>query len=320
METGKINFKQFIYLCLGLFLIVVLLLILKFVFSSTKIDTPFIQNYSKPVEIKWDLFRKPLSITLPVLDIALTPVPQATTSGAYVSLTAEVKGVSQGPFIYRFDCSGDGVFELETEATFQKMYTANNLCLFNEEGTFVSKVVVEGLFDYFQDGQQIQEQKTSQVSSVVKISDSNLAPVFSACDVDSIEGTTQVNFKFNFTSEASDPNGDEIKYEWDFGDGNKAEGQNVEYNYKTVGFYIPKAKVTDTKGAFSYCIASSLTILKGLSYFEIIKVPQRIGRENPFAEVTADELILEIPEIKSPATTTPVTNTSVTTTPATTTP
>ncbi len=304
MEKDKINLKKFIYLCAGLLLIMVFLLVLKFVFPSSKIDIPFVQNYDKPVEINWELLRKPLSVSLPALDITLTPIPQATTSGSYVSLTAEVKGASQGPFIYRFDCQSDGVFELETEATFQKVYTASEVCLFSEDGVFTSKIVVDGLFDYFQDGAQVQEQKTSQVSSIITISDSNLAPVFSICDVDSIEGTTQVNFKFNFISEATDPNGDEIKYEWDFGDGNKIEGQNVEYNYKAMGFYIPKVKATDEKGAFSYCVADSLTILKGLSFFDVVKIPQMIGRENPFAKVTADELILEIPEIESIATTT----------------
>ena len=307
MEKSKINLKMFTYLCIGLLVVMILLLILKFAFLTSETGMPFMKNYSKPVEIKWDLFRKPLSVSLPVLDIGLTPVPRATTSGSFVSLVADVKGVSQGPFIYRFDCYGDGTFELETEATFQKVYTASNLCFFNEYGVFTPKVVVEGLFDYFQDGKQVQEQKTSQVGSIVTISDSNLAPVFSACDVDNIEGTTQVNFKFNFTAQATDPNGDEIKYEWDFGDGNKVEGQNVEYNYKSMGFYIPKVKVTDEKGAFSYCVASSLTILKGLSSFDVAKVPEKIGRKNPFAVVTGgeEELILDVPKIENPATTTP---------------
>jgi len=316
MEIEKIDLKRFTYLCLGLALVAVFLLILKFAFPSPIIDIPPIESYIKPVGINWEILRKPLSVGLPALDISLVPSPEATTSGAYVSLVAEVKGVSQGPFIYHFDCQDDGVFELETEATFQKKYTAQSLCFFSEEGVFTSKVVVDGFFDYFQNGQEVKEKKTSQASSAVQIFDSNLAPIFSACDVDNVEGTTQVNFKFNFSSQAQDPNGDEIKYEWDFGDGNKAEGQNVEYSYKAMGLYVPKVKVMDNKGAFSYCVAKSLTILKGLSSFDVVKVPQRVGRQNPFSVVKPEDLVLDT--TKS-ATTTSATTTQATTTQATTT-
>lgn len=305
METGKIDLKKFTYACLGAAVIIIFLLVLKFAFPSVVIDIPPIESYINPVGINWDILRKPLSVGLPVLDISLAPSPEATTSGAYISLEAEVKGVSQGPFIYHFDCQGDGVFELETEAIFQKKYIAQNLCFFDKEGTFTPKVVVDGFFDYFQDGQEVKEKKTSQAGSIVKISDSNLAPIFSACDVDNIEGTTQVNFKFNFSSQAIDPNGDEIKYEWDFGDGNKAQGQNVEYSYKAMGLYVPKVKAIDSKGAFSYCIAKSLTILKGLSSFDVIQAPQRVGRQNPFATVRPEDLILDNLKIETPTTTVP---------------
>lgn len=312
METGKIDFKKFTYVCLGAALLVILLLVLKFAFPSTVVDIPPIESYIKPVGINWGILRKPLSVSLPVLDASLVSSPESTTSGAYVSLVAEVKGVSQGPFIYHFDCQDDGVFELETEAIFQKKYIAQNLCFFDKEGIFAPKVIIDGFFDYFQDGQEIKEKKTSQAITAVKISDSNLAPIFSACDVDSVEGTTQVNFKFNFSSEAQDPNGDEIKYEWDFGDGNKADGKNVEYSYKAMGFYVPKVKAIDNKGAFSYCVAKSLTILKGLSSFDVIQAPQRKGRQNPFSIVKPEDLVFDTTKSATPTTTIPKAGNSTT--------
>ena len=302
METGKIDLKRFTYACLGVAVLVVFLLVLKFAFPSAEIDMPPIESYIKPVGINWDILRKPLSVSLPVLDIGLASLPETTTSGAYVSLVAEVKGASQGPFIYHFDCHGDGVFELETEAVFQKIYTAQNVCFFSGEGSFTPKVTVDGFFEYFQDGQEIKEKKTAQAGSMVEISDSNLAPVFSACDVDSVEGTTQVNFKFNFSSQAQDPNGDEIKYEWDLGDGNRAQGQNIEYSYKAMGLYVPKVKAIDSKGAWALCVAKSLTILRGLSSFEVMQAPQKVGRQNPFSAVKPEDLVLSAP--KSSASTT----------------
>jgi len=293
MQAEKIDFKKFTYACFGVAVIVVILLVLKIVFPDIVINAPPIENYTKSVSINWDILRKPLFVGLPALDISLTSSPEATTSGAYVSLTAEVQGASQGPFIYHFDCQNDGIFELETDAVFQKIYTAQSVCFFGQEGVFTPNVTVDGFFDYFQDGQEIKEKRTAQAISKVEISDSNLPPAFSVCDVDSVEGTTQVNFKFNFTSQAQDPNGDELKYEWDFGDGNKAEGQNVEYSYKEMGFYVPKVKAIDPKGAFAYCVAKSLTILRGLSSFDIIKTSQIIkGRIDPFSVVRPEDLIL----------------------------
>ncbi len=285
MEQPKFSFTQFIYFSGGLFLILIFLLVLKFAFPSTAGD--FLPEKSSfiPVSLNWDLLRKPISIEKPSLDIMLSAFPQATTSGVFVDLTAQVKGVSQGPFVYHFDCNSDGVFELETEPNFQKEYTAVDLCIFNQEGSFKAKVVVDGFFDFFQDGKEVKEKKIAEAQTDILVQTTNLAPVFSACDVDNTQGTTQVNFKFNFTSQAIDPNGDEVKYEWDFGDGNKSEGQNVEYNYKTTGFFIPKVKAIDSSGAFSYCVAKSLTILGGLSAFEVEKKPEIIGRQDPFSPV-----------------------------------
>ena len=42
---------------------------------------------------------------------------------------------------------------------------------------------------------------------------------------------------FTFYGVAADPNGDEMKYEWTFGDGGKAYVQNVAYQYKNPGKY-----------------------------------------------------------------------------------
>ncbi|MFH0739905.1 MAG: PKD domain-containing protein [bacterium] len=313
MEEKKFSFRQFIYLSGGLFLIVIFLLVLKLFFPNTVVNTALEDIPTRQASLNWDLLRKPISVIDPTLSATLSALPQTTTSGSYVDLTAKVEGISQGPFTYHFDCRGDGVFELETGTSFQKNYTAQDLCFFDKEGVFLAKVVVDGFFVFFRDGQEIKEKRTAEAQTEITVQTTNVAPFFSKCDVDSTEGTTQVNFKFNFTAEAQDPNGDEIKYEWDFGDGNKAEGQNVEYTYKTVGYFVPKAKVTDSRGGFSYCVADSLTVLKGLSSFEVEKKPEIIGRQDPFSPVKPGELL------KKQATTTKTVATQATTTQATTT-
>ncbi|MDD5433432.1 MAG: PKD domain-containing protein [Candidatus Pacebacteria bacterium] len=282
MESINFSFKKLFYLSCGLGLIVVTLLVLQVVFPVQTIDIPSVEGLIGQVNINWDLLRKPIAILPPSLEVALAVSSPTTTEGSLVDLTAEVTSVVQGPFIYHFDCQSDGVFELETESSFQKEYTALGLCQYDHEGTSTASVLVDGFLDYFQNGQEVKEKRTAQAFSNITITSGNSAPVFSFCDVDSIEGTTQVNFIFNFASQAQDKDGDEISFEWDFGDGNKAQGNDTEYSYKTEGFYVPKVTATDSKGGYSVCVAKSLTILKGLSAFEQPKKPEQLGRENPF--------------------------------------
>ncbi len=50
-------------------------------------------------------------------------------------------------------------------------------------------------------------------------------------------------------SDSDDPDGNIVKYEWDFGDGNKAEGMFVNHTYVVAGEYEVTLTVTDDKGA-----------------------------------------------------------------------
>ncbi len=47
---------------------------------------------------------------------------------------------------------------------------------------------------------------------------------------------------------SSDPDGQVVSYEWDFGDGEKANGVIVDHIFKNLGEYSVKLKVTDDKG------------------------------------------------------------------------
>ena len=54
--------------------------------------------------------------------------------------------------------------------------------------------------------------------------------------------------KVTFTAAASDPDGDPVLYEWDFGDGGKAGGRKVSHTYAKAGTYTAKVTVDDLKG------------------------------------------------------------------------
>ena len=49
-------------------------------------------------------------------------------------------------------------------------------------------------------------------------------------------------------SKSSDPDGDIVAYEWDFGDENTAEGEVIEYCYEASGTYTATLSVTDNQG------------------------------------------------------------------------
>jgi len=49
-------------------------------------------------------------------------------------------------------------------------------------------------------------------------------------------------------SQSYDPDGDEITYKWNFGDGQVAQGETVQHGFGTAGSYTVKLQVTDSKG------------------------------------------------------------------------
>ncbi|MDF2958135.1 MAG: Serine protease [Candidatus Alkanophagales archaeon MCA70_species_1] len=63
---------------------------------------------------------------------------------------------------------------------------------------------------------------------------------------------TVSGFTVNFKAEAHDPDGDELSYHWDFGDGYTSTNKNPTHTYKSGGNYSVTLTVTDSGGLSGY--------------------------------------------------------------------
>ncbi|MDH3704955.1 MAG: PQQ-dependent sugar dehydrogenase [Acidimicrobiia bacterium] len=73
-----------------------------------------------------------------------------------------------------------------------------------------------------------------------------------------------------FAASASDPDGDTVTYEWDFGDGTTSSQRNVGHTYTSVGTYIAQLRVT-AGGATT--VGDPITIVAGLAPTASIDAP-----------------------------------------------
>jgi len=79
----------------------------------------------------------------------------------------------------------------------------------------------------------------------------NHPPQISSCKVTPSQGNLLTSFQFSV--EATDWEGDELFYTWDFGDGETSSEKNPFYSYLISGTYEPKVIVSDGKGGEVEC-------------------------------------------------------------------
>ena len=79
----------------------------------------------------------------------------------------------------------------------------------------------------------------------------NHPPKISSCRVSPAQGSTQTEFQFRVTS--LDPEGDNLSFFWDFGDGGTSTEQNPTHFYSFIETYTPKVIVSDGKGGSAEC-------------------------------------------------------------------
>ena len=83
------------------------------------------------------------TVEIRILTVSLSASPNSGTAPLNnVSLTATVSGTSSGTYRYFFDCTNDGVNELDTGDISSNPFTASNLCNYSSSGTYTAKVTV----------------------------------------------------------------------------------------------------------------------------------------------------------------------------------
>ena len=98
-----------------------------------------------------------------------------------------------------------------------------------------------------------------------------------------------VNQTITFNASSStDPDGTVENYEWDFGDGEKAEGKIITHSYSSAGNYTVKLTVTDNKGATN-STAQVIHVGVAIATTVSVKSPTEISEgENFTATVNID--------------------------------
>jgi PKD repeat protein len=100
---------------------------------------------------------------------------------------------------------------------------------------------------------------SSAVSAPVTIAVKNRPPIAGAVATPS-SGNTSTNFRLAVSPSTGDPDGYIVSYEWDFGDGQKANGTLVYHQYQKVGAYNVKLRVTDNYGDYTE-VATNVSVL-----------------------------------------------------------
>jgi peptidoglycan/xylan/chitin deacetylase (PgdA/CDA1 family) len=79
-----------------------------------------------------------------------------------------------------------------------------------------------------------------------------------------------------------DPDGEIVRYEWDFGDGNRAEGAWVTHTYSEAGIYTVTLTVTDNEGATSSFSETFETNMPPVASFTYSPEKPVVGKEVTF--------------------------------------
>ena len=114
---------------------------------------------------------------------------------------------------------------------------------------------------------------------------SNQSPIITGIDID-IPSPVEIETTINFTANANDPDGNDLTYRWDFGDGSpKTEwiGESSMHTYTEPGNYLVQVQVSDNNGGF---VVGSQSIVVVNAVYD--KLPTQSG---PIA-VDADNRII----------------------------
>jgi len=88
----------------------------------------------------------------------------------------------------------------------------------------------------------------------------NHPPKISFCKVNPTQGNIETEFQFDIS--ANDPDGDEISYLWDFGDGKNSNEEKPIYYYEKEGTFEPKVTISDGRGGESKCQTAWVAVIE----------------------------------------------------------
>lgn len=86
----------------------------------------------------------------------------------------------------------------------------------------------------------------------------NHPPQITVCKVSPDRGN--ISTEFQFISQATDSEGDQVFYLWDFGDGKTSNEESPNHYYSLPGTYEPKLIATDIRGGESKCQVSWIVV------------------------------------------------------------
>ncbi|HUV34324.1 MAG TPA: PKD domain-containing protein [Candidatus Desulfaltia sp.] len=128
--------------------------------------------------------------------------------------------------LYEWDLDGDGVYDESSDAP---TFTA----LYQKDGVYPVTVRVTDTEGF----------TSTHIQTVTVL---NLPPTGLEAGY---TGDPKVDEELTFTAAATDPGGDSLTYEWDFGDDSTGEGAEVSHAYTGTGFHIVMVTVRDDAGA-----------------------------------------------------------------------
>jgi PKD repeat protein len=151
--------------------------------------------------------------------------PQTGAAPLTVSFTSSGSDPEGQTLVYKWNF-GDGGQAFGQSA----MHT------YQQPGTYMAKVTVTD-----PDGAT----GTAEVEVIVTDPPNRAPTVRAAAD----PGSGDAPLEVHFSAEGSDPDGDTLGYEWDFGDGGTAFGAQATHTYRSAGEYDATVTVTDPDGA-----------------------------------------------------------------------
>jgi PKD repeat protein/glucose/arabinose dehydrogenase len=159
--------------------------------------------------------------------VTVTPIPASGRAPLDVKFNVKAIDPNGGTRTYdwRF---GDGTRSTET----------NPRHVYSQPGAYTATVIVtddEG------------EQGTAAVKITVTAPQGPMPPTVTAT-ASPTSGTAPLRVAFSATGQDPDGKAADLKYRWDFGDGNRATSRQATHTYRFPGVYIARVTVTDKQG------------------------------------------------------------------------